>query len=413
MYLKILLQEIWREGTGWSEEISTKIVGKWRKWLEVLPSVENVLIPRCYRHLTALGENYTIQLHTFVDASENGTAAVSYLRFHQNEIIECALVGAKTRVAPLKFVSTPRLELQAALVGSRLASKIVESHQIKIGERFFWSDSKDTISWIRSDRRRYSQFVAFRVGEILETTEMSEWKWIPTKQNVADEGTKWQKLPDLSPNSRWYRGPEFLWRNMERWPQFEDPGTTTEELRARISHHTVRESLINFQNFSRWKTVIRTIAYANRFLPNVKRHQHGEQPDQSPFSQDELLRAERIILREIQFEAFPAEITTLRTHSGADGADSKLKRDIMKTSPLSKLSPMIDEHGIIRMRGRIDACMFATEFTKRPIVLPKCHYATDLIVADYHRKFHHLNHETAMNEIRQKYHVPKLRSIYR
>lgn len=105
--------------------------------MRILPKLEDVSIPRCYRLLTSMSPNTLVQLHTFVDASELGYAAVVYLRFQQGSTIECAIVGAKSRVAPLKFVSIPRLELQSAVLGSRLAKTISEALSFKINERFF------------------------------------------------------------------------------------------------------------------------------------------------------------------------------------------------------------------------------------------------------------------------------------
>lgn len=140
------------------------------EWLNVLPEVAKVEIPRCFRTTTSIESSNEVQLHVFVDASETGFAAVAYLRFQERQTIETALVGSKTRVAPIKFLSIPRSELQASVIGVRLANTIQQSLTIKVNRRFFWTDSTDVISWIQSDHRRYSQFVAFRVSEILETS---------------------------------------------------------------------------------------------------------------------------------------------------------------------------------------------------------------------------------------------------
>ncbi|XP_062556965.1 uncharacterized protein LOC134221800 [Armigeres subalbatus] len=218
IYLKILLQEIWRAGCGWDDEISGKLAERWLTWVEVLPRVRQVNIPRCYRIETSANPTSNLELHIFCDASENGIAAVAYFRFEEKGKVECSLVGSKTRVSPLKFLSIPRLELQAAVIGSRLADSIVKSHRLRIMRRVFWTDSRDVVCWLRSNHRRYSQFVAFRVSELLDTSKVSEWKWLSTKKNVADEGTKWQRLPNFQPSSRWFRGPDFLWEPEEQWP---------------------------------------------------------------------------------------------------------------------------------------------------------------------------------------------------
>lgn len=158
------------------------------------------------------------ELHIFADASKNAFAAVAYLRIEHEGKVECALVGSKCKVAPQKLMSIPRLELQAAILGTRLANSIRNAHTIKINRQVFWSDSKTVICWIRSDHRKYRQFVAFRIGEILESTNEKEWKWIPTKMNVADEATKWQRIPEFDLSNRWFRGPDFLLQSESEWP---------------------------------------------------------------------------------------------------------------------------------------------------------------------------------------------------
>lgn len=104
VYLKILLQDVWRSGIGWDEQVDYNIFERWQTWLKVLPQIEQISIPRCY--FSAESTDYeSVQLHTFVDASENGMAATCYLRFNNDNNVECSIVAAKTRVAPLKFLS--------------------------------------------------------------------------------------------------------------------------------------------------------------------------------------------------------------------------------------------------------------------------------------------------------------------
>ncbi|XP_053699089.1 uncharacterized protein LOC128746063 [Sabethes cyaneus] len=190
MFLKILQQEIWRSGVSWDEPIKNEQFEKWQTWLHVLPQVKSVSVPRCYRMKTSISDRNAIQLHVFVDASENGFAAVAYLRFEEDGEVDCVLIRAKTRVAPLRFVSIPRLELQAAVIGARLANDVMETHKLKPAQRFFWTDSRNVLCWLNSDHRKYNPFVAVRISEMLELTETSEWNWVPAKLNIADEATK-------------------------------------------------------------------------------------------------------------------------------------------------------------------------------------------------------------------------------
>ncbi|XP_055604205.1 uncharacterized protein LOC129752452 [Uranotaenia lowii] len=349
----------------WDDEINARLSEKWLTWIETLSNVRQVRIPRCYRTTTSAESSNSIELHIFCDASENGMAAVGYFRFEEEGKVECALIGSKTRVAPLKFLSIPRLELQAAVVGARLAGSIVSSHRIRITRRIFWTDSRDVVCWLRSDHRRYSQFVAFRISELLDTTEVGEWRWLPTKQNVADEGTKWQRLPDFQPESRRFRGPDFLQEPENSWPgDAGDQETTMEEIRASVLHHQgTKPLIISFERFSKWKRLLRSKTTLVR----------------GALTQEELKLAENTIYRCVQQQAFPDKVRLIRSRVKED---SPWERTLPKSSALYNLNPVIDEHGVLRMRGRIGTCEWADEATKDPVILPRHHHVTNLLIAD-------------------------------
>ncbi|XP_062702895.1 uncharacterized protein LOC134285671 [Aedes albopictus] len=314
MVLKTLLQEIWRSSIGWDDVINDQHFEKWSTWCAALPKIAELQIPRCYRSLTSISEDNEVQLHTFVDASEAGFAAVAYLRFQEGPIVECALLGSKTRVSPLKFLSIPRSELQAAVIGVRLAQTVCSTLSFAVKHRFFWTDSKDVLCWLNSDHRRYSQFVAFRVSEVLEVSDIREWNWIPTKQNVADEGTKWRHNSDLSSSSRWFRGPEFLWKSAEHWPSSKHHiGSTTEELRPHLLHHTkVDECAVDISRFSDWQKMLRCTAYVLRYVRNLRLTVQKADRNSGPLNSQELRDAENYLYRVAQLAAFADELQSFR-----------------------------------------------------------------------------------------------------
>lgn len=403
MYLKVLLQEIWRAKTGWDEKIEDKHLEKWLTWLRILPELEFVEIPRCYFRHEAGIDNAIVELHTFVDASESGFAAVSYFRFEAEDHIECALIGSKTRVAPIKFISIPRLELQAAVVGARFAKSISAGHSIRIDRRYFWTDARDVMCWLQSDHRRYSQFVAFRVGEILKTTNVTEWRWLGTKHNVADDGTKWKRGPDLKPTSRWFTGPPFLWKSKEEWPVSSLSGEeTSTEIRQDLLLHTVnaRRIVLHLENYSSWQRLWQVMAYVNRFIGNIRQKHKGQPTILGPLTQKELSVAEVFLLRQTQSDAYGEELATISTGARLN-----------KKNRLYKLSPFIDDCGVMRIHSRLGECDFVDESNLRPIVLPRDHPATRLIVADVHQRYHHQCHETCVNEVRKKFYIPRVRRV--
>ena len=169
---KILLQEIWRSGVNWDDKIRNEERAKWISWLHDLGKISDCWVSRCMTGPGVLHE--TAQLHIFCDASLTAFSAVAYLRFDKEDGSKhVALMMAKSRIAPLKTMTVPRLELQAALLGTRLAKFIKDECEFDLKHRIFWSDSKTVISWIKSEPRSRTVFVAHRLGEISELTGIS------------------------------------------------------------------------------------------------------------------------------------------------------------------------------------------------------------------------------------------------
>ena len=393
--LKILLQDVWRAELNWDEQISESgLVSKWKQWLEYLPMVENVQVPRLYSMKLTSDKPNTLEIHTFVDASVDAFAAVIYLRVSNEDGVDCSLIGSKARVAPLKYLSIPRKELQAAVLGTRLMTSVCAAQRLKINRRIFWSDSETVLSWLKSDHKKYSPFVAHRVGEVLENSEVNEWRWIPTKENVADEATKWSKSINFESTNRWFGGPSFLRLSEDQWPKKKViKSDVEEEMKAHCMHtRLMAPQLVNPERFSKWNRMVRTVAYLFRF-----RNVFGEPKRKgTSLDQDELTKAEDHLFRQAQFEGYPSEMVIL-LHNKSLPVD-KQKR-IEKPSPLFDGTPYLDADGILRMRGRIDGARDLSLNSKRPIVLPRDSRITRLLVHHYHAKYLHQNHGTVINEI--------------
>ncbi|XP_062545514.1 uncharacterized protein LOC134212033 [Armigeres subalbatus] len=406
---KILMQQIWRSGTAWDDPIAVELHNKWKCWCEYMLRLNEVAVPRCFFKGVKGATLQHVEAHLFVDASEEASAAVLYFRLIDNSTPRCALVAAKTKVAPLKPLSIPRLELQAAMIGTRLLDSVLSSLDFQVKKRFLWSDSSTVLSWLRSDSRRYHQFVAFRVGEILTSTSVDEWHYVPSKLNAADKATKWKDGPSFDPRNIWYSAPEFLYKPTEQWPKepTQKQMDTEIELRAVFLFHRIMpKPLIDVSRFSNWHRLLRTAAYVLRAVRLFK----GERGSKSDYlSQKELHAAECLMWRQIQSESYPDESTILQNNQ--KNPNSAVL--IPKCSPLHGLSPFIDKTGVIRMNSRIIAARTVSADTKYPILLPKNNPTTHLLVENYHRLFLHANGETVCNEMRQKFHIPGLRNLIR
>lgn len=169
----------------------------------------------------------------------------------------------------MKPVSIPRLELQAAVAGVRPANKLILNRRIDVKTNILWPDSKTVLQWLRMDPRKFQQFVMHRVGEILESTVITQWRWVPSKMNLADLSTKIQTQWDVS---SWFSGPKFLYEDKSEWPFSANLGDCSNE---ELKHHTLvinrtkKEIFINIDYFSNWRRLYRAIAALLLYLSKL------------------------------------------------------------------------------------------------------------------------------------------------
>lgn len=404
IFPKILLQNIWRTESSWDEAISPHLASDWKRWIDILPSVENLKIPRWYGYNSKVNQ---VDIHTFTDASNEAYAAAVYMRFFDPESnsVKVILIAAKSRVAPLKYMSIPRLELMGAVVGARLAETIKINLKIQIRKFVFWTDSTCVLAWIHSDHRKYRPYVAARIGEILETTSSNDWRYVPSNCNVADEATRLKIVTPVS-QCRWYNGPSFLYNEECEWPINKVKKHETEEMMSQyVAAVNVHHAEIMADNISSWPKLCRVQAYVNRFIENLKRSKQGKRLLTDYFSSQELRSSENTLYRQAQEEGYPEEISSLESNVCT----------VSKNSPVFKDSPYLDEFKVMRAKSRIDAVNGIPLSVKRPILLPKNNRITNLIMMFFHKMYHHGNSETVINEMRQKFIIPsmrvKLRSI--
>ncbi|XP_075162818.1 uncharacterized protein LOC142235448 [Haematobia irritans] len=398
-YLKLILQHIWRSGLDWDETLNDELFRMWRNWLSFLPIIYGVSIPRCYS-LNLPNEICDVELHTFVDASEEAYAAISYFRIECNGEVELKLIAAKSKVAPLKPI--PRLELQAAVLGTRLTNTIY-THSINIRLKVMWTDSKTVLQWMTDDPRRYKQFVMFRIAEISKYTEISEWRWVPTSMNVADFATKFR--PPTHNYNDWFNGPKWLKESECSWPKNTHTiSPDTSEIRPRYGHIHTRKKIflsINVDYFSSWFRLHRAVS---NWVVLIDRLHMKIKGDKMPvvMSATHLKKAKAIILKEAPISCFPDEYLSLlhEKYSANNGA-------------FHNLNVYIDNDGLVKVKNR---AQYANEFCgyqNDPIILSGKHHLTRLIVMHYHLAYHHLNHETVLNEIRQVCFILNLRVLYK
>ena len=205
---KIGLQELWEKGVGWDEKLPSETQEKWTNLFQEMKSLNGTSFERCLTPPYAVGRPV---LCVFSDASEDAFGSCAYARWQLSSgEYDLRFIAAKSRVAPLKRLTIPRLELQGAVLASRLCKTIVDESRFQFEKVILFLDSKIVLAWIRSEARRFKPFVSVRVGEIQTNTDPSQWKHIPGEMNVADDVSR--GIPVRNLVERWQHGPKFLRR---------------------------------------------------------------------------------------------------------------------------------------------------------------------------------------------------------
>jgi hypothetical protein len=398
---KMVLQDVWRSGIDWDVKIPEELAVDWRKFIESLDLIEKVKIPRNYAPVDP--NQCQVSLIVFADASDKAFSAECFFRLDSGSEVYVALAAAKAKVAPVNPLTIPRLELQAALLGVRVASMVKSITSFKIHETRFLSDSTCVLSWICDLKTKQQMFVGSRIGEILEKSSSNEWYYVPSKLNVADEATKVTKEEDDVENSRWFKGPDFLKLPFDQWPVEQATNKVCKihesksECIASMTHSKVEDDIIDRMKWDfkyDWKKCVHVVAF---ILRGVGRMKKIKQPSNLVVSPDEFKKAETIIFKKIQKEAFPEELEKFQKMS----ENPEVKVELNSASPIYSLRPFIDAQGVIRMKSRKTASQLSYS-SKNPAILPKVHEFVHSLWKYLHAKNHHTGIETTIADGREK-----------
>ena len=308
-------------------------------------------------------------------------------------------------MAPLKPLTVPQLELQAAVMVSRLADTIISQHSLKISKRFFWTDSLTVVNWIRSDARKYQPFLAHRLAEILDPTSMHEWRWIATKDNVADEATTDTEHIEITSSCGWFTGPEFLVRGEGECPKVTSHSEAPKEVQKELKREFIlvieekQSPFIEHSRFSSWTRLICTMARVFRFIEKCRNKSKGVGAKELTAS--EIAKGEKEVLKLAQRQDFAEEWKRL-----------KQKQDLPSTSEILELSPKLGEDGLLRMNGRIRNETYS-QSVREPIILNGKNPIVRLLISFHYNKSGQIGQESIVNDLRSKYWITKIRNTVR
>ena len=391
VHMRRLLKSIWtKNGQHWDKSVEPNKEEEYLKWKEQLPEVAETSIDR--RYFSTAKDKW--ELHVFADATEDTMCAVAYLRSKPKEYsADLAFVIGKCRVAPMRHLSIPRLELQAAVMAVRLKEQIVKEHESKVLSCNFWTDSTTVLQWIHSSHRKQQVFVANRVAEILDTTNVSKWNHLSGINSPADIGTRAINVDEFK-RSEWLTGPASLKPGEKEWPeQVNLTFASDEQNDEKVFSAKVEEKklTIQWERFSNFSRLVNTMAYVQRVFRKHK-------PATKTLSAEEREGAQENIFRLLQQEQFAEEMKSL-----------KAEKEIPKNSKILQFLPFIDQQGLIRAQGRIGKSQLNFE-TKQPILLHWKHHIVELFLRNEHMNSHHEGTEHVRNIVQQKFWILGIRN---
>ncbi|XP_071151548.1 uncharacterized protein [Mytilus edulis] len=197
---KMFVQDLWKRNLQWDDELSTEDLSKWINISTELERVSEVFISRCVYLHSDLNDK-TCKLLYFCDASARAYSAAVYSHQTCGQSSRSDLIFSKSRLAPVKEMSIPRLELMAVLIGVRSLIFVKSELNISIEEMYLWSDSQCVLKWI-STKKELNVFVKSRIAEIKAHKDV-KIMYVNTMENPVDVATRGTTASKLKNDSLW------------------------------------------------------------------------------------------------------------------------------------------------------------------------------------------------------------------
>ncbi|XP_065059138.1 uncharacterized protein LOC135686755 [Rhopilema esculentum] len=380
---KLLFQELCLLKTNWDDELNQEHTRIWKRWLLDLDKTNSIAVQR---YMFAEGKEiiYNIDLHGFADASTKALGACVYAVYTTESGVKLStLVTGKSRVAPVKGISIPRLELTAAEILAKLMFRVKESLEgsLVIGKKYYWTDSLNALYWINTTKD-LKQFVDNRVNKIKCCSLPREWRFTPGVDNPADIASRGAYASSLEGNEKWFQGPAWLRLPEHTWPpspeKFEPGKDALIEtkpnceftLLTKLETNGNLSTVIDVRNFSNYNKLLRVTALVMRFIDNLKAKVRGSEVTVNGSNDYEGIitvgdvdNTRKLWILEIQ-----RYITSDKRYGDWE----------------KNLGLFVDAEGIVRCKGRFRNSEMAYG-EKYPAILPKDHDVTKLVVMDCHR----------------------------
>ena len=427
---KVFFQKVTQLKGRWDDVLPPEFQLEWVKLVEMLRDDSLFRVKRYHFGSRKLKDFQKFTIHGFSDSSDVAYAAVVYIVAEMaNGIKVSDFVTAKTKVAPVKKVSTPRLELCGCLLLSTLLTNVDRALEgvVSVAEKVCWSDSVDALCWVKNEKKHRKPFVENRAKKIRKVAPPEWWRHVPTDINPADIASRGVKTPRSVTKEirKFIDGPGLLQQNPIEWPddlskdalssnpdpeeeqvtvnctfeanmeviclfvQDEATGKPTQKVKVFEERRPKLTEIVTVDDFSCVWKLFRVTGWVRRFVGNYRRKIRGEPLITGFLSMQELKEAEIMWIISVQ--------------RGLEDQSKQLN---------NTLGLYVDEDNVLRCKGRLQNAEL-TVHQKNPILIPGNAPFAKLLVVDAHRRTAHGGKKDTIVQLRSKYWVTKARNLVR
>jgi hypothetical protein len=298
---KVLMQDLCILKTDWDASLPPEMTRRWIEYCESLEALPDITIDRWL----GTSQPQTLQIHGFCDASSRAYAAAVYLRVENtNESVSVHLIASKSKVAPIKSVSIPNLELCGAVLLVQLVIRLLKLALYEKLPVFLWSDSQIVLAWLNKHPSHWKTFVANRVSLIQTELPLATWSHVPTKENPADLATRGVKPIALANNNLWWHGPSWLQLGSIHWPK------TKSEVQG-LQVHMGKPEPDLIKRYSSLTRLTRITAWCLRPIRKLRLKGVREKSLPNFLTTSDLSRSRASLIRLVQKHAFATEMALL------------------------------------------------------------------------------------------------------
>ena len=401
---KVLLQRLWERKVDWDDLVPDDVKQAWLQWRRELPLLSSKSIDRYYYPKDT--QTKSIQIHGFCDASEIAYAGVVYIRMTDTQDnTHVSLVMAKTKVAPIKRQTIPRLELCGAHLLSKLLRHPKEIFNVPMHDTFAWTDSTIVFCWLNGNPRRFKTFVGNRVSFIMDQISPDRWSHVSSSDNPADCASRGLFPSELLEYKLWWNGPSWLLSHPGQWPnQFKISSEQFPEEEREICLALAVQStapLIPLDQYSTFTRLKRVTAWICRFLNNCRKSNLDKDSIVYSLMIPELVSAENYWICLSQLISFPEEVQML-----------KLNLEIHNSSCSASFHPFLDTMGVLRIGGCTGNSKISY-INLHPIILNGNHVLTRLIIRAEHLRLLHAGPTLLTAELCRRFYIISCRKTVR